>query len=107
MRVRRKTVEHPIGTLKAWMRYTHFLTKTIPRVSTETSLHVLAYNMKRMIEVSKGVGPNAPHRLFHRAHSKPANLFRGRLLAAVGRFATLFGTVLQPPRQPHLNTSAL
>ncbi len=39
MRVRRKTVEHPIGTLKAWMGYTHFLTRTIPRVSTETRLH--------------------------------------------------------------------
>jgi len=51
MRVRRQTVEHPIGTLKGWMGYTHFLTKTIPRVSTETSLHVLAYNMKRMMKI--------------------------------------------------------
>ncbi len=51
MWVRRQTVEHPIGTLKAWMGYTHFLTKTIPRVSTETSLHVLVYNMKRMMKI--------------------------------------------------------
>jgi len=51
MRVRRKTVEHPIGTRKAWMDYTRCLTKTIPRVSTETSLHVLAYNMKRMMKI--------------------------------------------------------
>jgi hypothetical protein len=30
---------------------THFLTKTLPRVSTEMSLHVLAYNMKRVIKI--------------------------------------------------------
>ncbi len=40
-RMRRQTVEHPFGTLKAWMGATHFLTKTLPRVSTEMSLHVL------------------------------------------------------------------
>ena len=49
MRIRRATVEHPFGTLKAWMGSTHFLTKTLDRVSTEMSLHVLAYNMKRMM----------------------------------------------------------
>jgi hypothetical protein len=48
-RERRQTVEHPFGTLKAWMGATHFLTKTLPKVRTEMSLHVLAYNMKRMI----------------------------------------------------------
>jgi hypothetical protein len=46
---RRRTVEHPFGTIKAWMGATHFLTKTLPRVRTEMSLHVLAYNMKRAI----------------------------------------------------------
>jgi len=51
MRVRRSTAEHPFGTLKCWMGYTHFLTKTIPKVSTEMSLHVLAYNMKRVINI--------------------------------------------------------
>ena len=51
MRIRRATVEHPFGTLKAWMGSTHFLTKTLDRVSTEMSLHVLAYNMKRMINI--------------------------------------------------------
>jgi transposase len=49
--VRRCTVEHPFGTLKAWMGATHFLTKTLPRVRTEMSLHVLAYNMKRMMQI--------------------------------------------------------
>ncbi len=51
MRVRRVTVEHPFGTLKSWMGATHFQMKTLPRVSTEMSLHVLAYNMKRAINV--------------------------------------------------------
>ncbi len=49
-RIRRQTAEHPFGTIKAWMGATHFLTKTIPRVSTEMSLHVLAYNMKRAMQ---------------------------------------------------------
>lgn len=51
MRIRRQTVEHPFGTIKAWMGATHFLTRTIGRVSTEMSLHVLAYNMKRVIKL--------------------------------------------------------
>jgi len=54
MRIRRATVEHPFGTLKAWMGSTHFLTKTLPRVNTEMSLHVLAYNLRRMLNL---VGP--------------------------------------------------
>lgn len=51
MSTRRRTVEHPFGTLKAWMGATHFLTKTLPRVSTEMGLHVLAYNLKRTIQI--------------------------------------------------------
>ena len=51
MRARRATVEHPFGTLKVWMGATHFLTKTLDRVSTEMSLHVLAYNLKRMMNL--------------------------------------------------------
>ena len=50
-KIRRSTVEHTYGTLKAWMGATHFLTKTLPRVSTEMSLHVLAYNLKRMMQI--------------------------------------------------------
>lgn len=51
MSVRRQTVEHPFGTLKHWMGATHFLTKTLPRVRTEMSLHVLAYNLKRLLSI--------------------------------------------------------
>ena len=56
MTVRRQTVEHPFATLKAWMGSTHFLTKTLEKVKTEMSLMVLAYNMKRMINIF-GVTP--------------------------------------------------
>ena len=50
-RLRRQTVEHPFGTLKAWMGATHFLTKTLPRVRAEMSLQVLAYNLKRALNI--------------------------------------------------------
>jgi transposase len=56
MTVRRRTVEHTFGTIKAWMGYTHFLTRGLERVKTEMSLCVLAYNMKRMIAIL-GVQP--------------------------------------------------
>jgi hypothetical protein len=56
MKLRRQTVEHPFGTLKAWMGSTHFLTKRLPRVSTEMSLHVLAYNLKRVMQIM-GIRP--------------------------------------------------
>jgi transposase len=50
-RERRQTVEHTFGTLKAWMGASHFLTRTLPKVRTEMSLQVLAYNMKRVIRL--------------------------------------------------------
>jgi transposase len=56
MKVRRQTVEHPFGTLKFWMGSAHFLTRTLEKVRTEMSLHVLAYNLKRMIQLF-GVAP--------------------------------------------------
>jgi hypothetical protein len=51
MTIRRQTIEHPFGTLKAWMGSAHFLTRTLEKVKTEMSLQVLAYNMKRMINL--------------------------------------------------------
>ncbi len=56
MTIRRRTAEHPFGTIKAWMGATHFLTRTLPKVKTEMSLQVLAYNLKRMMALF-GVGP--------------------------------------------------
>jgi len=51
MKIRRSTVEHPFGTIKYWMGSTHFQMKTLKHVSTEMSLHVLAYNLKRAMNI--------------------------------------------------------
>jgi transposase len=51
MTLRRRTIEHVFGTLKHWMGTAHFLTKGLPNVSTEMSLHVLAYNLKRVLSI--------------------------------------------------------
>jgi hypothetical protein len=51
MTLRRRTIEHVFGTLKHWMGSAHFLTRRLRNVSTEMSLHVLAYNMKRVIRL--------------------------------------------------------
>lgn len=51
MQQRRETVEHPFGTIKAWMGATHFKMKTLAHVATEMALHVLAYNIKRVIAI--------------------------------------------------------
>jgi transposase len=56
MQVRRQTAEHPFGTIKAWMGATHFLSRRLPRVSAEMGLHVLAYNLKRVMKIM-GTGP--------------------------------------------------
>ena len=56
MLLRKQTVEHPFGTIKLWMGATHFLTKRFKNVKTEMNLHVLAYNLKRMINI---VGVNS------------------------------------------------
>jgi len=56
MRQRRQTVEHPFGTIKCWMGATHFQTRTLRRVATEMALHVLAYNLKRVINII-GIAP--------------------------------------------------
>jgi transposase len=56
MRQRRETVEHPFGTIKARMGASHFLMKTLPRVAAEMALHVLAYNLTRVMNIM-GVQP--------------------------------------------------
>lgn len=56
MRTRRETVEHPVGTIKARMGATHFLMKTLSRVVTEIALHVLAYNLTKVMNII-GIAP--------------------------------------------------
>ncbi len=56
MLIRKQTVEHPFGTIKSWMGSTHFLTRRFKNVSTEMNLHVLAYNLTRMIKIKGAQG---------------------------------------------------
>ena len=56
IKVRKRTVEHPFGTLKQWMGATHFLTRKLNGVSAEMSLNVLAYNMKRVMKIMSAEG---------------------------------------------------
>ena len=51
MRLRRDTVEHPFGTLKRWTGAEHFLMKGLHHTGTEMSLHVLCYNLKRVMNL--------------------------------------------------------
>jgi len=51
MVIRKQTVEHPFGTIKLWMGAAHLLTRRFKGVSIEMDLHVLAYNLKRMISI--------------------------------------------------------
>lgn len=55
--VRSITVEHPFGTIKSWMGATHFKMRKLGNVATEMALHVLAYNMTRVIKI---IGIPAP-----------------------------------------------
>jgi transposase len=54
MRLRRETAEHPFGTLKMRIGATHFLMKRLPKVATEMSLHALAYNLTRVMNIVGG-----------------------------------------------------
>ena len=56
MYIRLNTVEHPFRTIKSWMGATHFQMRTLKRVGTEMALHVLAYNLKRVMNIL-GIGP--------------------------------------------------
>jgi hypothetical protein len=49
--LRSMTVEHPFGTIKSWMGATHFRMKALKNVATEMALHVLAYNLKRAMNI--------------------------------------------------------
>jgi transposase len=51
MRQRRETVEHPFGTIKLRMGAVHFLLKRLPKVRGEMALHVLAYNLTRVLNI--------------------------------------------------------
>jgi len=80
MRIRRSSVEHPYGTIKSWMGATHFLTRGLECVATEMSLHVLAYNFRRLIAVLGVAGMLAAIRAYARFLPRFSSLWRLRLL---------------------------
>ena len=80
MRIRRSSVEHPYGTIKSWMGATHFLTKGLECVATEMSLHVLAYNFRRLIAVLGVAGMLTAIRAYARFLRRFSSLWRLRLL---------------------------
>jgi len=49
--VRSMTVEHPYGTIKSWIGAMHFKMRTLKKVATGMALHVLAYNMTRIMNI--------------------------------------------------------
>jgi len=48
---RKEMVEHPFGTVKRALGFTYFLTRGTENVRTESLLHFLAYNLKRLINI--------------------------------------------------------
>lgn len=96
MRNRRSSVEHPYGTIKAWMGATHFLTKGLERVATEMSLHVLAYNFRRLMAVLSVTGMMAAIRAHARFLELFSLLWRRRLL---GRLKVSTRVRCQPWKQ--------
>ena len=51
MRLRRETVEHPFGSMKARMGRHTSSPKTLPKVAAEMALSVLAYNLTRVMNI--------------------------------------------------------
>lgn len=51
LRLRKNLVEHPFGTIKRWMGQGYFLMRGNAKVGTEMSMTVMAYNLKRVINI--------------------------------------------------------
>jgi hypothetical protein len=50
-KLRKQLAEHPFGTIKRTLGYTHFLLKGLAKVRCEWSLTTLAYNLKRVLHL--------------------------------------------------------
>jgi hypothetical protein len=51
MRKRKQLLEHRFGSMKRWMEQGYFLMRRKEKVATEMSLTVLAYNLKRVLNL--------------------------------------------------------
>ena len=52
-KLRQQIVEHPFGTIKRTLGFTYFLTRRLENVKTENFLHVITYNLKRVLNILK------------------------------------------------------
>ena len=89
MLIRRQTVEHPFGTLKSWMGSAHFLTKTLEKVRTEMSFHVLAYNRENDPDLRRRTAPRGDAGViarFNRSALNYPNVQPSKPLANTPRF---------------------
>lgn len=91
MRIRRSSVEHPYGTIKAWMGATHFLTRGLERVKAEMSLHVLAYNFRRLLALLGMESMMSAIRAYARSLQRYAALWNVILLTLPKRSAATCG----------------
>jgi hypothetical protein len=55
-RKRQEIVEHPYGTVKAVWGFKQFLCRTKPKVTAEAALTFLAYNIRRVFNITTGNG---------------------------------------------------
>ena len=53
---RKSLCEHPFGTVKRALGFSYFLTRGTENVRTESLLHFLAYNMKRLVNIMGTAG---------------------------------------------------
>ncbi|GAB3468135.1 IS1182-like element ISPa22 family transposase [Massilia terrae] len=93
MRIRRSSAEHPYGTIKARMGATHFLTKGLERVKTEMSLHVLAYNFRRLLALLGMADMIKAIRAYARILRRYATVWDAMLLALSKRSTAIFASL--------------
>ena len=107
MRQRRETAEHPFGTLKMRVGATHFLMRRLPKVATEMALHVLAYNLIRVMNVNVNFSPVARSPLRDLVRRHATSMFGGLRLAKphLSRSPTLSALDRRnrPPIAPYLS----
>lgn len=102
--VRKQTVEHPFGTIKIWMGAPHFLTQRFKNVSTEISLHLLAYNLKRMMSIwgTEGLAISTPYQAIK---SRFASIYKSLRMQPISGISCIpAGVIPQIMQNPCLNS---
>lgn len=79
---RHEIVEHPFGTIKRTLGFTYFLTRGLANVRTKNFLHVLTYNIKRLLSI---FGPS----LFPALSNMKNQEIPGKLIELVAGFCLM------------------